>query len=124
MSFRHVFGVHAGPHLAPLSAELSTRRLAMFQKLKRLMFSIRVTVMFLFITLSLLIIIVALSLQSFFSQHLAKESANILFSSAAQRVSEKIYSLDVESSDLALLLSQYPGISGEDEGGCYGQSPM
>ncbi|CAM3905674.1 Virulence sensor protein BvgS precursor [Vibrio aerogenes CECT 7868] len=78
------------------------------------MFSIKMTVMFLFIVLSLLIILVSVSLQYYFSQHLAKETARILFSNAAERVSERIYSLDTESSDLVLLLSRYPEISQKD----------
>ncbi|SHO56583.1 HD domain-containing phosphohydrolase [Vibrio quintilis] len=95
---------------------ITARLTARLKQLKYAMFSIKMTVMFLFIVLSLLIITVSLSLQYYFSQHLAKESANILFSNAAQRVSDKIYSLDVESSDLALLLSQYPEIADQDSG--------
>ncbi|MDW6003350.1 HD domain-containing phosphohydrolase [Vibrio mangrovi] len=89
----------------------------MSEKIKLSRFSIKMTVMSLFIVLSSLIIAVALSLQYYFSRHLAQESSHILFSSTAQRISEKINSLDVESGDLALLLSQYPGISDKDTGG-------
>ncbi|MCE0495882.1 HD domain-containing phosphohydrolase [Vibrio salinus] len=80
----------------------------MVNKLSQMKFSIKLTVISLFIFLSLLIVAVALSLQFYFSQSLAKESAGLLFKNSAQRVSDKINALDTESSDLALLLSQYP----------------
>ncbi|PWI32301.1 metal-dependent phosphohydrolase [Vibrio albus] len=87
----------------------------MVNKLKQTRFSMRLTVISLFIVLSSLIIIVALSLQYYFSQSLAKESANMLFKSTAQNISEKVYSLDSASSDLTLLLSGYSEVSQQAE---------
>ncbi len=77
----------------------------MIQKIKHATFSMKLTVISLFAVLSLLIISVALSLQYYFSQSLAKQSASLLFESTARRVSEQIQSLDIESSDLAKLLA-------------------
>lgn len=86
----------------------------MIKRLKQITFSIKLTVISLFILLSVLMMAIALSLQYYFSQSLAKESADILFQSTAQRVSDKIHSLDVECGDLALLLSQYTDVAHQD----------
>ncbi len=86
----------------------------MVSKLLHMKFSIKLTVISLFMFLSLLIITVALSLQYYFSQSLAKESSDALFRLSAQSISDKINSLDVESSDLALLLSQYEELAHND----------
>lgn len=86
----------------------------MVKKLLEMKFSIKLTVISLFMFLSLLIITVALSLQYYFSQSLAKESSNALFQLSSQSISDKINALDIESSDLALLLSQYEELSHDD----------
>lgn len=86
----------------------------MIDKLKKTKYSMRLTVVSLFVTLSLLIITAALSLQYYFSQSMAKESAGMLFENTSQNISEKIHSLDQQSSNLALLLSGYSEVADKD----------
>ncbi|WED24804.1 hypothetical protein L3Q72_18175 [Vibrio sp. JC009] len=73
-------------------------------------FSMRVTVIALFLFLSALTVSVALSLQYYFSQSLAKEAATEMLHSAATGVSERIHGIDAESSGLAEILSEFPSI--------------
>lgn len=63
-----------------------------------------------FILLSSLILIVALSMQYYFGQNLAQGAATEIFNSTAVGVSEKIDSLDSQSSELAMMLSEFPNI--------------
>ena len=82
----------------------------MFDELKQTKFSIKVTVLTLFITLSAIIVGIALGLQFYFSQSLAKDSAQTLFNHTAANVSEKIATIDRESSSVVSLVSQFPNI--------------
>ncbi|MFM2479416.1 HD domain-containing phosphohydrolase [Celerinatantimonas sp. MCCC 1A17872] len=77
------------------------------RRYKHVAFSMRVTVITLFITLSVLIIAVALGLQYYFSQSLARDAAKAQFSHVADSVSEEFHTLDSRSSASLQLLSQY-----------------
>ncbi|MGY0614887.1 HD domain-containing phosphohydrolase [Vibrio sp. FJH11] len=70
----------------------------------------KVTVVTVFLFLSSLIVILALSLQYYFSQGLAKDSASIAFNRTANSFSEKIDSLNTQTSNLINVLSYFPYI--------------
>ncbi len=82
--------------------------------IKKIKFSMQLTVISLFIALSLLIIAVALSLQYYFSHAMAKETSSLLFKTTAQNISDKVHSLDKESHDLLALFSQYHDLANRD----------
>ncbi len=82
-------------------------------KFKHAKFSMKLTVVSTFILFGLLIISVAVGLQYYFSQTLAKTAATASFNATAHNISEKINYLDTESSGLAQLLSRYPRITDE-----------
>ncbi|WP_423840616.1 hypothetical protein ONE56_17710 [Vibrio mytili] len=73
-------------------------------------FSMKVTVVSVFIALSSLIVIVALSLQYYFSLSLAKNAAADSFHRTANNFSEKIDSLNIQTSNLVNILSHYPEV--------------
>ncbi|MBF9002930.1 HD domain-containing phosphohydrolase [Vibrio nitrifigilis] len=87
----------------------------MLHKLRQAKFGIRLTVLSLFIMLTTLVVAVALCLQFYFSQSLAKDAARGLFNHTAQNVSEKIANIDSESSAIALLLSEFPDVDSREE---------
>jgi HD-GYP domain-containing protein (c-di-GMP phosphodiesterase class II) len=80
---------------------------------KKNTFSMKVTVVTVFLFLSTLIVILALSLQYYFSQGLAKDSASIAFNRTANSFSEKIDSLNTQTSNLVNVLSYFPQIEEE-----------
>ncbi|MGP8305552.1 HD domain-containing phosphohydrolase [Vibrio sp. YIC-376] len=73
----------------------------------------KVTVVTVFLFLSSLIVILALSLQYYFSQGLAKDSSSIAFNRTANSFSEKIDSLNTQTSNLINVLSHFPQIAEE-----------
>lgn len=76
-------------------------------------FSMKVTVISIFVLLSTLTVTLALSLHYYFSQSLAKDAAASTFNRTASSFSEKISSVDSQSTGLTKLLSQFPGIDQE-----------
>ncbi len=76
-------------------------------------FSMKVTVVSVFLFLSSLIVILALSLQYYFSQGLAKDAALTAFNRTANGFSEKIDSLNTQTSNLVNVLSHFPQIDKE-----------
>jgi HD-GYP domain-containing protein (c-di-GMP phosphodiesterase class II)/ABC-type amino acid transport substrate-binding protein len=75
---------------------------------RSLAFSMRVTVVSIFIFLSITTVILALSLQYYFSQALAKDAVNTQFTHISQAVSERVFSIDTESQALVELLAAFP----------------
>ncbi|WP_226568433.1 HD domain-containing phosphohydrolase [Mangrovibacter yixingensis] len=86
----------------------------MLEKLRHAKFSMKLTVVTIFVALSLLIIAVALAMQFYFAQSFAKDAARTLFTHTALNVSDKIRSLDSETSGLTTLFAQFPGLDKQD----------
>ncbi|OAT77714.1 hypothetical protein A9B99_20100 [Mangrovibacter phragmitis] len=86
----------------------------MLEKLRHAKFSMKLTVVTIFVALSLLIIAVALAMQFYFAQSFAKDAARTLFTHTALNVSDKIHSLDSETSGLTTLFAQFPGLEKQD----------
>lgn len=87
----------------------------MSEAVKKSTFSMKVTVVSVFLFLSSLIVILALSLQYYFSQGLAKDAASTAFNRTANGFSEKIDSLNTQTSNLINVLSHFPQIDQEVE---------
>ncbi|MDV6249881.1 HD domain-containing phosphohydrolase [Vibrio sp. EA2] len=87
----------------------------MDEVVKKSTFSMKVTVVTVFLFLSSLIVILALSLQYYFSQGLAKDAASTAFNRTANGFSEKIDSLNTQTSNLINVLSHFPQIDQEVE---------
>ncbi len=70
-------------------------------------FSIRFTVLTLFIVMALLIAALALGSQYYFSNRLARTAAMSSFENTAQKVGERIKALDEQSAELVRMLGQF-----------------
>lgn len=82
----------------------------MLQLRQGVSFSMKFTVVLIFLFLTGLTVTLALSLQYYFSQSLAKDAADTHFSQLSQKVAERVHVLDSESISLAELLTEFPDI--------------
>lgn len=74
--------------------------------------------------LSLLIISVALGLQYYFSQSIAKDAADKLFSRTASNISIQLHGLDDKNSSLVRLFSQFPNLAQAKDTGSHQIHPI
>ena len=71
-------------------------------------FSIRLTVVSVFMLVALLTAGLSLGLQYYFSRDLAKTAAKRSFRTTAEKISERIQALDIQSANLVGILSYFP----------------
>ncbi|MFA5493242.1 MAG: HD domain-containing phosphohydrolase [Porticoccaceae bacterium] len=78
---------------------------------RRIRFSIRVTVVGMFLVATTITAAVAIGLQYFFSRNLATESTLTVYQHAAASTSEHLDKVDAAATQAASLLAEYPGLT-------------